>query len=247
MTTRLPVAVRLFSGGIVSPATRRFCCGRKSMAKWMRFARGLPVYAACFSISSRRISMSAAWTTSSSSTIPRFRSVGKPAESDSPSIPTVPVIEGEESEFVRVRRRSWARLIAKTWLENPAVCRSSGKEMKILAAISGSSPMQRRRGSGTSARASSGPSIGLPRAGRERHREPSWDPPWPPAPAASSWGTAPPPAVLVRSKVHRAGLDVARIGGAVTTGTGGPTSSTPPLEIDRARRIRALREEIEVV
>jgi len=42
----------------------------------------------------------------------------------------------EECEFTRVRRRSWARLIAKTWFEDPAVCPSCGKEMKVLAAIS---------------------------------------------------------------------------------------------------------------
>jgi hypothetical protein len=50
------------------------------------------------------------------------------------------VIEGEESEFVRARRRNWACLIAKVWLENPTLCPSCRKEMKVLAAIS--SPAQ---------------------------------------------------------------------------------------------------------
>ena len=52
----------------------------------------------------------------------------------------MPVIEGEESEFVRVRRRNWARLMSKVWLEDPSLCPSCGKEMKVLAAIS--SPAQ---------------------------------------------------------------------------------------------------------
>ena len=47
----------------------------------------------------------------------------------------VVVVEDEDSEFVRLRRRSWARLIAKVYLENPAVCKSCGKEMKIISAL----------------------------------------------------------------------------------------------------------------
>jgi len=70
----------------------------------------------------------------------RFGWVRKAAASDSPSSPTVAIIQAEESEFLRVRKRSWARLIAKTWLEDPVRCPSCGKEMKILAAIS--SPAQ---------------------------------------------------------------------------------------------------------
>ena len=38
------------------------------------------------------------------------------------------------------RRRNWARLIAKVWLEDPTLCKRCGKEMKILSAIS--SPAQ---------------------------------------------------------------------------------------------------------
>jgi hypothetical protein len=52
----------------------------------------------------------------------------------------VVVVEEEESDFVRLRRASWARLIAKTWLEDPSLCPSCGQPMRILAAIS--SPAQ---------------------------------------------------------------------------------------------------------
>lgn len=58
----------------------------------------------------------------------------------SPGAPAVVVVEGEESDFVRLRRRSWARLIARVWLEDPSLCPSCGQEMKILAAIT--SPAQ---------------------------------------------------------------------------------------------------------
>jgi len=54
--------------------------------------------------------------------------------------PSVPVLEGEESEFVRVRRRTWARLIAKVYLEDPCLCTSCGKEMRTITAIT--SPAQ---------------------------------------------------------------------------------------------------------
>jgi len=52
----------------------------------------------------------------------------------------VVVVEEEESEFVRLRRANWARLIARTWLEDPSLCTSCGQPMSILAAIS--SPAQ---------------------------------------------------------------------------------------------------------
>ena len=48
--------------------------------------------------------------------------------------------EDSESEFVRVRKKNWARLIAKTWLENPELCPRCGKAMRVVAAIS--SPAQ---------------------------------------------------------------------------------------------------------
>ena len=41
----------------------------------------------------------------------------------------------EDSEFLRKRKRSWARLISKVWLDDPALCRSCQKPMKIIAAI----------------------------------------------------------------------------------------------------------------
>jgi hypothetical protein len=60
-------------------------------------------------------------------------------KTDAPSTPQVTVVE-PEGEFLKVRRRSWARLIARTWLEDPSLCPSCGKEMKVLAAIT--SPAQ---------------------------------------------------------------------------------------------------------
>jgi hypothetical protein len=54
--------------------------------------------------------------------------------------PAVPVLEAEESGFLRVRRRSWARLIQKVWLDHPELCPRCGERMKVLAAIS--SPAQ---------------------------------------------------------------------------------------------------------
>ena len=56
------------------------------------------------------------------------------------SAPSVAVIEGDDSEFVRVRRRNWARLIQRVWLEDPTLCPRCGKTMKVVAAIS--SPAQ---------------------------------------------------------------------------------------------------------
>ncbi len=57
-----------------------------------------------------------------------------------PQPPAVPVLKGEESGFVKVRRRNWARLIMKVWLDDPEVCPKCGERMKVLAAIS--SPSQ---------------------------------------------------------------------------------------------------------
>jgi hypothetical protein len=54
-------------------------------------------------------------------------------------IATAGIDEGE-SGFVRVRRRNWARLIARTYLEDPEVCPQCGKRMRVLAALS--SPAQ---------------------------------------------------------------------------------------------------------
>ncbi len=45
-----------------------------------------------------------------------------------------------EGEFLKVRRRNWARLIHRTWHEDPSLCPSCGNAMKIVSAIS--SPAQ---------------------------------------------------------------------------------------------------------
>jgi hypothetical protein len=45
-----------------------------------------------------------------------------------------------QREFVRPRRRNWARLIAKVWQERPDLCRGCGQELKIISAVS--SPQQ---------------------------------------------------------------------------------------------------------
>jgi hypothetical protein len=52
----------------------------------------------------------------------------------------VMVAEETESEFVRLRKRNWARLIAKVWQERPDLCRGCGQELKIISALS--SPQQ---------------------------------------------------------------------------------------------------------
>ena len=54
--------------------------------------------------------------------------------------PRVAVLEAEESGFVRVRKRTWARLIRKVWLDDPELCGRCGERMKILSAFS--SPAQ---------------------------------------------------------------------------------------------------------
>ena len=49
--------------------------------------------------------------------------------------PDCPPHPEEESPFVRLRRKNWARLIARTYLEDPALCPSCGQEMRIVAAL----------------------------------------------------------------------------------------------------------------
>ncbi len=44
--------------------------------------------------------------------------------------------ESEESEFIQLRRRNWARLIRKVWLSDPEECPRCGAHMVVLAAIS---------------------------------------------------------------------------------------------------------------
>jgi hypothetical protein len=41
----------------------------------------------------------------------------------------------EDSEFVRLRRKNWARLIAKVWKVAPEICASCGEKMRVIAAI----------------------------------------------------------------------------------------------------------------
>ena len=48
--------------------------------------------------------------------------------------------ENEESEFVRVRKRNWARLIARVWKDDPEVCPECGSKLEVLAAISSPAP-----------------------------------------------------------------------------------------------------------
>ena len=36
---------------------------------------------------------------------------------------------------MKLRKRSWARLVAKVYLENPALCPSCGHEMKVISAV----------------------------------------------------------------------------------------------------------------
>ncbi|MBI4583967.1 MAG: transposase [Planctomycetes bacterium] len=76
--------------------------------------------------------------------IPLSRELSPPSSSQLPflgtSAPRGPTAapgpdHPEDSEFSRNRRRSWGKLIAKVFLENPELCRSCGKPMKIIAAI----------------------------------------------------------------------------------------------------------------
>ena len=44
-----------------------------------------------------------------------------------PHPPVVAAMEEEESGLVRLRRRSWARLIQKVWMENPELVPAAGR------------------------------------------------------------------------------------------------------------------------
>ena len=70
----------------------------------------------------------------------RFGWISTPTGSHSAAHPAVEVIDDDESEFVRVRRRNWARFIQRVWLEDPTLCPRCRKRMKVVAAIS--SPAQ---------------------------------------------------------------------------------------------------------
>ena len=64
------------------------------------------------------------------------RELGWIKKEETPAAPKdVVVAEEEDSKFVKLRRKNWARLIAKVWLENPALCRSCGQEMRIISAL----------------------------------------------------------------------------------------------------------------
>jgi hypothetical protein len=48
--------------------------------------------------------------------------------------------DNSQSEFLRNRKRNWAKLIAKVYQEDPSLCKTCGQPMEIIAAIS--SPAQ---------------------------------------------------------------------------------------------------------
>jgi len=54
---------------------------------------------------------------------------------DNSTVPTDVVATQEDSEFVRLRRKNWARLIAKIWQADPEICESCGERMQIVSAI----------------------------------------------------------------------------------------------------------------
>ena len=54
-----------------------------------------------------------------------------PQEANSPKV----VVAEEESEFVKLRRRTWARLISRVYLDDPSLCRSCQKPMQIISAL----------------------------------------------------------------------------------------------------------------
>jgi hypothetical protein len=59
-----------------------------------------------------------------------FPTISSPASSSPPDS------EAQvEPEFLRKRKRSWARLISKIWRDDPGICRNCGQPMKIIAAI----------------------------------------------------------------------------------------------------------------
>ena len=57
----------------------------------------------------------------------------KEEKDDSPDVITV---EEEDSHFVKVRKRNWARLIKKVWLSDPELCPKCGSKLVVIAAIS---------------------------------------------------------------------------------------------------------------
>ncbi len=63
------------------------------------------------------------------------RQLGWIKKAEVPKAPEVHVLEEEESDFLKLRKRSWARLIAKVYLENPALCTSCSQQMKVISAL----------------------------------------------------------------------------------------------------------------
>ena len=64
------------------------------------------------------------------------RQLGWIEKEETPQAPKdVTIIEEEESEFAKVRRKNWARLIAKVWLGDPSLCPSCGKEVRVVSAL----------------------------------------------------------------------------------------------------------------
>ena len=64
------------------------------------------------------------------------RQLGWVKKEETPQAPKdVVLVEEEDSEFAKVRRKNWARLIAKVWLEDPSLCASCGKEMRVVSAL----------------------------------------------------------------------------------------------------------------
>ena len=66
----------------------------------------------------------------------KFGWIGKDHdERDQTKGPGDVTVAEEDSEFVRLRQKSWAQLIAKVWLEDPSLCNSCRKPMKIISAL----------------------------------------------------------------------------------------------------------------
>ena len=61
------------------------------------------------------------------------------APSSSPAHPQE-VPDDLESEFIRARKRGWAKLLAKIWGTDPGVCKGCGERMKPIAAIGPDQP-----------------------------------------------------------------------------------------------------------
>jgi len=64
------------------------------------------------------------------------RQLGWIDKNEEPGAPEEVVLaQEEESGFVKLRKRNWARLIRKVYLEDPELCESCGERMKVLSAL----------------------------------------------------------------------------------------------------------------